>query len=585
MQTSFTQLIPLLPEGAIWIIPLSLILLLAGWVSSIAIAVKSKSLALFALFPLTNPIAIMGMIYKNTSKSMIPIGLYALALMVWFTGSKRSYKLEFERLIAYETGLIEQGEPIKASDIPGPKVNPDENAWEHPFLKPLTMAGRPGKTDDVAREKLDEFYEPLQLPKHRVRLKYEETSPERLPMLLPARKLVELSVGIKLEANQATPKEDLPRSPIEAARALEPFFKTIQPDISLLAEAVYRKGDAYPFAWEQGFNLQLPHLNRMRAFSQIAHMDSIMHSTLGHSNESFESARLAFQLSETGDSDILISRLVQMAQQTIALDTLVAAQNHHVWKEAQWIEIRNKLDSINMIQLMPDSLRVERVMGRASIRPLLEQTWSDAMHTIGNLGSGDRLPMKGMIKSALDFFGSNFSGAFLAKQWRLCQEAYSWMIDDLEKAAEASKSQAWKDVQITWDDANLRQYGLFAALLLPALEKALNKAILQQAKLELAKASIDIERYFLKNKVYPENLDALVPDYSDTIPLDPMSGISFTYKQLSKDSFEIYSVGWNGRDDDGKQAKKHRKDDTAPTDDFLWVIGDATKGIPPYTIH
>lgn len=584
MQTSFTQLIPLLPEGAIWIIPLSLILLIAGWMSSIAIAVKSKWLALFAIFPLTNPIAIMGMIYRNRSKSMIPIGLYALALMVWFTGSNRSYKIEFERLIAYEAGLIEQGEPIKPSDIPGPKVNADENVWEHPFLKPLTMAGRPGKIGDVAREKLDAFYEPLQLPKHRVRLKYEETSPERLPMFLPTRKLVELSVGIKLQANQATLTEDLPRSPIEAARALEPFFKTIQPDISLLAEAVYRKGDAYPFAWDQGFNLQLPHLTKMRDFSQIAHMDSIMHSTLGHSNESFKSAKLAFQLSETGDSDILISRLVQMAQQTIALDTLVAAQNHHVWNEAQWIEIRNKLDSINMIQLMPDSLRVERVMGRASISPLLEQTWSDAMHTIANMGSGDRLPIEGMVKSALDFFGSNFSGAFLTKQWRLCQEAYSLMIDDLEKAAEASKSQAWKDVQISWDDADLRQYGLFAALLLPALDKALNKAILQQAKLELAKASIDIELYFLKNKVYPENLDALVPGYTDSIPLDPMSGISFTYKQLSKDSFEIYSVGWNGRDDGGNRAKKHRKDDTVQTDDFLWVIGDATKGIPPYTI-
>lgn len=584
MQTSFTQLIPLLPEGAIWIIPLSLILLIAGWMSSIAIAVKSKWLALFAIFPLTNPIAIMGMIYKNTSKSIIPIGLYALALMVWFTGSSRSYKLEFERLIAYEAGLVEQGEPIKPSDISDPEVNADENVWEHPFLKPLTMAGRPGNTDDIAREKLDTFYEPLQLPKHRVRLKYEETSPNRLSILLPARKLIELSVGIKLEENQATLTEDLPRSPIEAARALEPFFKTIQPDMALLAEAVYRKGDAYPFAWEQGFNLQLPHLTKMRAFSQIAQMDSIMHSTLGHSNESFESAKLAFQLSETGDSDILISRLVQMAQQTIALNTLVAAQNHHVWNEAQWIEIRKKLDSINMIQLMPDSLRVERVMGRASISPLLEQTWTDAMHSIGNMGNGDRLPIEGMIKSALDFFGSNFSGAFLAKQWRLCQEAYSLMIDDLEKAAEASKSKAWKDVHFSWNDADIGQYGLFAALLLPALDKALNKAILQQAKLELAKASIDIERYYLKNKVYPENLDALVPGYTDSVPLDPMSGISFTYNQLSKDSFEIYSVGRNGRDDGGNQAKKHRKDNTVPTDDFLWVIGDATKGIPPYTI-
>ncbi len=30
--------------------------------------------------------------------------------------------------------------------------------------------------------------------------------------------------------------------------------------------------------------------------------------------------------------------------------------------------------------------------------------------------------------------------------------------------------------------------------------------------------------------------------------------------------------------------KNIAKMSTVPTDDFLWVIGDATKGIPPYTI-
>src|SRR6056300_1379375 len=92
MQQSFTQFIQWLPEGATWIIPLTLILLLAGWISSIAIAVKSKWLALFAVFPLTNPIAVIGMMYKSMTKSMIPLGFYALALIVWFTGSSRSYK-------------------------------------------------------------------------------------------------------------------------------------------------------------------------------------------------------------------------------------------------------------------------------------------------------------------------------------------------------------------------------------------------------------------------------------------------------------------------------------------------------------
>ena len=584
MQESFSYLIPLLPEGAAWIIPLSLILLLAGWISSIAIAVKSKWLVLFAVFPLTNPIAVIGMMYKSSAKSMIPIGFYALSLIIWFTGSSRSYKLESERLISYEAKLTESGEPIIAADYLTPQVNPNENVWEHPFLKPLATAGQPGKYGEEARKSLDKTYEQLQLPKHRVRLRYEETSPERLPMLLPVRKLTELSVGIKSEANQDTPEEEFPRSSTEAAKELKPYFDGIRPDIKLLEEAVYRKEDAYPFAWEQGFNLLLPHLSKMKAFSQIAHMDSIIHSTLGNSNNSFESAKLALKLSETGDSDILISRLVQIAQQTIALETLVSAQNHHSWNEAQWLEIRSMLDSINMIQLMPDSLRSERALGRSAINPLLTQNWTEAMRTMNNLDGGGPVQMEGLLKSALDIFGSNFSKAFLAKQWRLCLEAYTFMIEDLENAAEASKSQPWKDVQISWEDANLKKYGMFAGMLLPALDKAQSKAVLHQAKLELAKATIDIERYFLKHKTYPKTLGALVPDFVDSVPLDPMNGIRFAYKQLSKDSFEIYSTGLNGKDEGGRNVKKHRTDEAPPPDDLLWVIGTATKEIPPYTI-
>jgi hypothetical protein len=582
---SFSDFIPLLPEGAVWIIPLSLILLLAGWISSIAIAVKSKWLVLFALFPLTNPIAVIGLMYKSSTKSMIPIGFYALAFIVWFAGSNRSYKLESKRLVSYEAKLIEQGEPIKAADYVKPQANPNENVWEHPFLKPLATAGQPGEAGKVARESLDKTYQQLQLPKHRVKLSFDEPSPDRLPMLLPARKLIELSAGIKSQTNEETSEEVLPLTPAEAATSLKPIFDEIRPDIELLEEAIYRKVDAYPFAWEQGFHMQLPHLSKIRSFSQIAHMDSIIHSTLGNSDGSFESAKLAFQLSEIGDSDFLISRLVQMAQQAIALETLVSAQNNHLWNEPQWLEIRSTLDSINMIQLMPNSLRAERSMGRSSISPLLSQTWTDAMQTISNLDGGGPVQMEGILKFALDIVGTNFSKAFLAKQWRLCLEAYSFMIEDLEAAAKDSKSNPWKDVQISWADKNLKEYGMLAAMLLPALDIAQSKAVLHQAKVELAKITIDIERYYLQHKTYPKTLDSLVPDFAESVPLDPMNGIPFAYKQLSKDSFEVYSVGLNGKDEGGRNVKKHRRDEVAPPDDLLWVIGNATKDIPSYTIR
>jgi len=193
--------------------------------------------------------------------------------------------------------------------------------------------------------------------------------------------------------------------------------------------------------------------------------------------------------------------------------------------------------------------------------------------------------MEGFMKSALDLFGSNFSRALLAKHWRLCQEAYSFMIADLEQAAEASKSQPWKDIQVSWADKNLKQYGLFASMLLPALDKAQSKAVLHQAKLELAKTAIDLERYFLKHQQYPETLDSLVPEFTNSTPQDPLTGTSYLYKRLTQDSFEIYSAGLNGKDEGGRNVKKHRKGEVPPPDDLLWVISKESENIPSYTMN
>ena len=49
----------------------------------------------------------------------------------------------------------------------------------------------------------------------------------------------------------------------------------------------------------------------------------------------------------------------------------------------------------------------------------------------------------------------------------------------------------------------------------------------------------------------PPSLDALVPDYLDTIPEDPFDGQILRFAQ-SDGSYTVYSVGIDQRDDGGK---------------------------------
>ena len=90
-----------------------------------------------------------------------------------------------------------------------------------------------------------------------------------------------------------------------------------------------------------------------------------------------------------------------------------------------------------------------------------------------------------------------------------------------------------------------------------------------------------LERYYLHHQAYPDKLEDLVPAWIPEIPLDPMTQAPFKYKRLEGDGFEIYSVGWNGRDDQGISSKsgRHFALEGLP-DDLLWRVEGASVKLP-----
>ena len=102
-----------------------------------------------------------------------------------------------------------------------------------------------------------------------------------------------------------------------------------------------------------------------------------------------------------------------------------------------------------------------------------------------------------------------------------------------------------------------------------------------RAKLTTALIAIKIERYRLKYQNLPKDLNALVPEFFQKLPIDLFSGKSYKYRvgefyawlqdtfydiiEMKLDGFIVYSVGINGVDDKGKEEDKHG-------DIVYWVI-------------
>jgi hypothetical protein len=79
-----------------------------------------------------------------------------------------------------------------------------------------------------------------------------------------------------------------------------------------------------------------------------------------------------------------------------------------------------------------------------------------------------------------------------------------------------------------------------------------------------------LERHRIRSGSYPPTLSALVPDFIAEVPLDLIDGQPMRYQPTSSNTFQIYSVGPNGEDDQGSPAFGPRRSKHRQTLDWVW---------------
>src|SRR5262249_35627204 len=92
---------------------------------------------------------------------------------------------------------------------------------------------------------------------------------------------------------------------------------------------------------------------------------------------------------------------------------------------------------------------------------------------------------------------------------------------------------------------------ILVTLLTPAVRK------IQEAHDRIEQGSRNLQvglalaGYRREHGTYPKTLDALAPKHLDTVPNDLFTGKPLVYKP-SADGFRLYSLGPNGKDDEGR---------------------------------
>ena len=101
---------------------------------------------------------------------------------------------------------------------------------------------------------------------------------------------------------------------------------------------------------------------------------------------------------------------------------------------------------------------------------------------------------------------------------------------------------------------NATPYDFLVGRATSGFAKVTDHGIAAGCNVALAYTACALERYRLAHGSYPVELAALVPEYSPVMPRDLIDGQALRYRCLSSGSYELYSIGLDGRDDDGRPA-------------------------------
>ncbi|MFO1457981.1 MAG: hypothetical protein U1G08_01130 [Verrucomicrobiota bacterium] len=356
----------------------------------------------------------------------------------------------------------------------------------------------------------------------------------------------------------------------DAARAILEIQKEDESRFDELREAARRPQARFPVDYnlENPWGILLPHLSGLRTTTRRLQVRACAELALGNSSAALQDVLLALRLGNSIQTEpFLISFLVRIAIIQETLQPVWEGLEDHRWTGEQLAQLQQELENLHFLPELDRAMASERAA--ALLTADLLAAHKAKLGDLGNvpgLSPGDesirdfleRLAPRGWFdREKLNYsrlLDRQLDGAFDSGRNRVFPSRNASNSREIESILGISGAGRFGGPVSTSESTpgfgGLLQHRSLAAMLLPELKEIPTKATAVQTSVDQAWIACALERFRLVHGSFPESLAALVPSVVAALPTDPITGELYRYRRFAG-GYQLYSVGWNERDDRG----------------------------------
>jgi hypothetical protein len=278
--------------------------------------------------------------------------------------------------------------------------------------------------------------------------------------------------------------------------------------------------------------------------SEILDLRSVAELNLGNTAQALQDVLMALRLAETATNELFMWSLWPSRVINMSIQPIWEGLANHRWSDSQLETLEDELAKFDFLALFDRQIREDRTLSLDEI---------EYLRKIHNKGIAEPAPEEEKNFGAwmIESFYHAFPQGWYYENELFAAQYYQVQLSQFDLTARTlfSKPETNDSAYPLIARASLLSpYGILASFAVRSSTSI--QYAFTQVTIELARVACAAGRYRIANGKYPPSLDVLSPQFISPLPHDLINGEPLHYK-ADGDQIMIYSLGWDGVDDQG----------------------------------